>query len=347
MAAAAAAAAAWLWSGLWNERFWFPANFSWADLERQEPGVGEVYPLPRHVWAAFPGALVLFALRQLFERFIARPCAALLNIQNCEPRTAQPNAILEKVFTSITKCPDARRLEGLSKQLDWDVRKIQRWFRHRRNKDKPSIHVKFCESMWRLAFYICIFTYGLRILWLDFLIMFIHHLLSVTLISFSYMNNMVRVGSLILLVHDTSDGFLEVAKISNYAKYQRVCDATFVLFCVVFIVTRLGIYPFWLLNTTLFESKEILGPYPSWWLFNGLLLIMQVLHVIWSYFIIRIAYKALAQGKVSKDERSDVESSSEEEDVTSSSRKGVLSSSSNDTSRINGHITSGQWAEEE
>ncbi|XP_034963978.2 ceramide synthase 5 [Zootoca vivipara] len=395
MAAAAAAAAAWLWSGLWNERFWFPANVSWADLEREDPGTGAVYPRPRHVLAAFPVAVGLFALRQLFERFIARPCAALLNIQKCEPRRAQPNAILEKVFTSITKCPDARRLEGLSKQLDWDVRKIQRWFRHRRNQDKPSTHVKFCESMWRLTFYFSIFTYGLRILWLspwfwdtrqcwynypfqplssslyyyyivelafywslmfsqfidvqrkDFLIMFIHHLSAIILLSFSYMNNMVRVGSLVLLIHDASDGILEVAKLTNYAKYQRVCDATFVLFCVVFIVTRLGIYPFWLLNTTLFESKEIIGPYPSWWLFNGLLLILQVLNVIWSYFIIRIAYKALARGKVSKDERSDVESSSEEEDVTSSNRKGVLSSSSNDTSRINGHITSGQWAEEE
>lgn len=53
-----------------------------------------------------------------------------------------------------------------------------------------------------------------------------------------------------------------------------------------------------ILNTTMFESWEIIGPYPSWWLFNGLLLIIQVLHIIWSYFIIRIAYKAVARGKV-------------------------------------------------
>nr|1X2M_A Chain A, LAG1 longevity assurance homolog 6 [Mus musculus] len=52
--------------------------------------------------------------------------------------TAQPNAILEKVFTAITKHPDEKRLEGLSKQLDWDVRSIQRWFRQRRNQEKPS-----------------------------------------------------------------------------------------------------------------------------------------------------------------------------------------------------------------
>lgn len=53
-----------------------------------------------------------------------------------------------------------------------------------------------------------------------------------------------------------------------------------------------------ILNTTFFESWEMIGPYPSWWLFNGLLLILQVLHVIWSYLIVRIAFKALIRGKV-------------------------------------------------
>lgn len=55
---------------------------------------------------------------------------------------------------------------------------------------------------------------------------------------------------------------------------------------------------FRILNTTLFESWELIGPYPSWWLFNGLLVTLQILHIIWSYLIIRTAYKALVRGKV-------------------------------------------------
>lgn len=47
--------------------------------------------------------------------------------------------------------PDEKRLEGLSKQLDWDVRTIQRWFRQRRNQEKPSTLARFCESMWESA----------------------------------------------------------------------------------------------------------------------------------------------------------------------------------------------------
>lgn len=45
----------------------------------------------------------------------------------------------------------------------------------------------------------------------DFFIMFIHHLATISLISFSYVNNMVRVGSLVMCVHDASDFLLEVS----------------------------------------------------------------------------------------------------------------------------------------
>lgn len=39
----------------------------------------------------------------LWHRFIASPCARSLHIQPGVLRQAQPNAVLEKVFTSITK----------------------------------------------------------------------------------------------------------------------------------------------------------------------------------------------------------------------------------------------------
>nr|XP_054301549.1 ceramide synthase 5 isoform X4 [Pongo pygmaeus] len=384
MATAAQGPLSLLWGWLWSERFWLPENVSWADLEGPADGYG--YPHGRHILSVFPLAAGIFFVRLLFERFIAKPCALHIGIEDSGPYQAQPNAILEKVFISITKYPEKKRLEGLSKQLDWNVRKIQCWFRHRRNQDKPPTLTKFCESMWRFTFYLCIFCYGIRFLWSDFLIMFVHHLVTIGLISFSYINNMVRVGTLIMCLHDVSDFLLEAAKLANYAKYQRLCDTLFVIFSAVFMVTRLGIYPFWtsaashrisskvgsrlrvpdlvgfsglthllrnsphfmpkILNTTLFESWEIIGPYASWWLLNGLLLTLQVLHVIWSYLIARIALKALIRGKVSKDDRSDVESSSEEEDVTTCTKSPCDSSSSNGANRVNGHMGGSYWAEE-
>ncbi|XP_037107128.1 ceramide synthase 5 isoform X1 [Syngnathus acus] len=353
-----AALSAWFW----NEKFWLPHNVTWADLADRAPGVE--YPKARHLLAVLPLAAAMFAVRMLFERFVASPCARSFHIHPNVVQRAQPNAVLEKVFLSLTKNPDARRLDGLSKQLDWEVRKVQRWFRQRRNQDKPSTHVKFCESMWRLTFYACIFTYGFQFLWQtpwmwdtrhcwygyphqvltpplynyymtelafywslmfsqfidirrkDFLAMLVHHLATVLLISFSYANNMVRAGTLVMCLHDASDILLEAAKLANYAKYRRLCDLLFIVFGLTFLVTRLIIFPMRILNSSMFESWLIVGPFPSWWLFNVLLLVLQALHLIWFYLIAGIAVQGVLKGKLGNDVRSDVESSSEDESAT-------------------------------
>ena len=39
--------------------------------------------------------------------------------------------------------------------------------------------------------------------------------------------------------------------------------------------------------------------FPAYYIFNGLLSILLVLHVIWTYFIMKIAYNALSSSKVS------------------------------------------------
>ena len=49
----------------------------------------------------------------------------------------------------------------------------------------------------------------------DFLIMFVHHLATIGLITFSYINNMVRVGTLVLCLHDVSDFLLEVRPLND------------------------------------------------------------------------------------------------------------------------------------
>ncbi|KAJ0064760.1 hypothetical protein NL108_013004 [Boleophthalmus pectinirostris] len=353
---------------IWNERFWFPENVTWADLEHPAPGVD--YPQAGHLVCALPLAVAVFILRLLFERLVAKPCANILHIQTGVRRQVQPNALLEKAYHSKAS-PDHRHLEQLSKQLDWDLRRVQRWFRVRRDQDRPTTETKFCESMWRFTFYSGIFIYAIYYMWdspwiwntrhcwnnypfqpmiqsqyihyvaefafywslmfsqfidikrKDFLIMFIHHLATILLITFSYANNMLRAGALVMCVHDASDIFLEAAKLANYAKYQRLCDALFVLFTLVFFITRLVIFPFWIIRSVLFESWEILGPYQAWWLLNSLLLVLQVLHIFWFYLIIRIAVKSIFEGKVSKDNRSDVESSSEEEINSNCSKKSI------------------------
>ncbi|XP_032742386.1 ceramide synthase 5 isoform X3 [Rattus rattus] len=224
----------------------------------------------------------------------------------------------------------------------WDTR--QCWYNY---PYQPLSRELYYYYLTQLAFYwSLVFSQFIDVKRKDFLMMFMHHLIAVTLISFSYINNMVRVGAIILCLHDSADSLLEAAKLANYARQERLCNTLFVIFGAAFMVTRLGIFPLWILNTTLFESWEIIGPFPSWWLFNGLLLILQMLHVIWSYLIARTAFKALVRGKVSKDDRSDVESSSEEDETTHTNNLSG-SSSSNGANCMNGRMGGSHLAEEQ
>ncbi|XP_036277957.1 ceramide synthase 6 isoform X3 [Pipistrellus kuhlii] len=316
----------------WNERFWLPHNVTWADLKNTEEAN---FPQAEDLYLAFPLAFCIFMVRLVFERFVAKPCAIALNIQTSGPQAAQPNAILEKVFTAITKTPWL-----------WNTRHC--WYNYPYQPLTTDLHYYYILE---LSFYWSLmFSQFTDIKRKDFGIMFLHHLVSIFLITFSYVNNMARIGTLVLCLHDSADALLEAAKMANYAKFQKMCDLLFVMFAMVFITTRLGIFPLWVLNSTLFESWEIVGPYPSWWVFNLLLLLIQGLNCFWSYLIIKIACKAISRGKagkwnplhVSKDDRSDIESSSDEEDSKEISRKKPhAATTTNGTSGTNGYLLTG------
>ncbi|MEQ2253965.1 Ceramide synthase 2, partial [Ilyodon furcidens] len=79
----------------------------------------------------------------------------------------------------------------------------------------------------------------------DFKEQIVHHLATLVLLSFSWCANFIRIGTLVMLVHDASDVFLESAKLFNYAKWEKTSKGLFVVFAIVFMVTRLIIFPFW------------------------------------------------------------------------------------------------------
>ncbi|KAJ8371571.1 hypothetical protein AAFF_G00307190 [Aldrovandia affinis] len=147
----------------------------------------------------------------------------------------------------------------------------------------------------------------------DFKEQIIHHIATITLLGFSYCSNYVRIGTLVMLVHDSSDFLLESAKMFNYAGWRKTCDGLFVVFATAFLVTRLLVFPTKVIHTTLILSMEVFAPFFGYYFFNFLLLVLQALHIFWAWLILRMVYKFIFQGKVERDERSDEESGEEED----------------------------------
>ncbi|XP_059847484.1 ceramide synthase 4a isoform X2 [Hypanus sabinus] len=164
----------------------------------------------------------------------------------------------------------------------------------------------------------------------DFKEQIIHHIATIFLIGFSYCANYIRVGTLVMLVHDASDYIMECAKMFNYAGWRRTCDVLFVVFALVFLITRLVIFPNVVIYTTFYYSMEIFQPFFGYYFFNLLLMVLQVLHIFWAYLILRMAVKFVFVGKIEKDERSDVDESDETEEdgrmepKSSTNHNGVL-----------------------
>merc|ERR1711915_66236 len=155
----------------------------------------------------------------------------------------------------------------------------------------------------------------------DFWGMFIHHNATIALMMFSWTTHFIRIGTLVLIVHDCADPLLELAKLFRYAKYKKTCDAIFFLFSITWVVTRCGVFPVWILYSTLFDAVKFFDMFPAYYIFNGLLCTLQLLHIVWTYLLYKVIQKALSKGNID-DMRSDGESEDSSEEDEKLNKKG-------------------------
>lgn len=143
----------------------------------------------------------------------------------------------------------------------------------------------------------------------DFLQLFIHHIVTIILIGGSYIIAHFRYGAVIMFLHDTSDYWLESAKVANYAKTQRLCDVLFVIFAITFFLTRWVYFPFWVLKSFIVDNAKLSGPMQSYitfpYIFLYMCFVLVILHIYWGFMIANMVYKFTVVGKVEKDTRSD------------------------------------------
>jgi len=202
----------------------------------------------------------------------------------------------------------------------------------------PALHRYY---LYQLAFYVQ--SCFALVLWdtkrKDFLQYVIHHAVTIALILFSYGCAQHRIGATIMLVHDLADIFLSGSKTCNYIDLygnpKRTWPAHaknigFGMFTLVWLLTRNTAFPFYCIWPAIQHfSLPANGAWfykyqPTSYLFTfdaevmcvgahclhvhksliAFLCVLEVLHIVWLYMIIRMILRAMTSG-LNKDVRSD------------------------------------------
>ncbi|XP_018025074.1 ceramide synthase 5-like [Hyalella azteca] len=154
----------------------------------------------------------------------------------------------------------------------------------------------------------------------DFFIMVIHHL-AVFLIYFVNVSmNGMNLQSLSAFIHETADIPLALGKMLDYSGRKEFNTFCMVIFAVVWIITRLVLYPVMIIKP-IFAKYFTLGfrIWPGLYLGSALSLILLFLHCMWTVELVKAIKIKLSTDKVVADGRSSGEELSEEEKVTENS----------------------------
>lgn len=330
---------------LWNPDFWLPQNISWEEINKYTQFNGaHIVLVTCSIAIGFYVVRVLFekfianpigAYMRVPEKNIFVPNAILESYYLKNRIISESIAMMISKDTGLTvdfiqKWFSTRKdLNRPSKRqkfnetfwrfvfylfiwiLGYYILHDKPWFSDTNEcwRNYPKQHVDidiYYYYMIEMGFYVSLLaTQFFDIRRKDFWQMFLHHIVTLSLLLFSYVCNYMRIGSLVLLLHDTADSSLELAKLLNYANVKKLCDPIFGFFTLNWLVTRLYLYPTKILNSTTYEIHDHIDPFPSLTLFNILLYSLQVMHFIWFYMILRTIYKVFCLG-ISEDERSDI-----------------------------------------
>ncbi|XP_063693358.1 ceramide synthase 6-like [Bolinopsis microptera] len=145
----------------------------------------------------------------------------------------------------------------------------------------------------------------------DFWEMFLHHIATLALIGGSWFGGAYKVGAIVMATHDVSDVFLEAAKASIYVKKHFWSNLFFGCFTVTFFSSRLVMLPYKVIHCAIVEANAAIYNWPVHFLYGSFLITLQILHIYWFTFIIKLLIKiAGGSGDVNKDDRSEDETPS-------------------------------------
>uniref|UniRef100_A0A0R3RUV4 TLC domain-containing protein n=1 Tax=Elaeophora elaphi TaxID=1147741 RepID=A0A0R3RUV4_9BILA len=296
----------------WDEQYWLPRGFSWNDLKSNHT---VHYPDIWELTYAMKYSVLLLLLRFAVECFIFLPIGCLFgmikeplglrikaHMNFCKAGKGKFKRVAESAWRFLFYlCIWLYGLYVLSDQPQlYDVAECWRhWPQHPLTKSVWWYYV--IETSFYCSLIVSSLLFDVRRA--DFIQMTVHHVITILLLLLSFVMNMVRIGTLILFSHDMADVFLELGKLCRYAGWKTVLTCVFVAFMVVWIVTRLIYFPFFIIRSILFDAPVLIQADYRWEnirqppivprLFAVMLLSLLILHIYWTFIIMKIALKSV------------------------------------------------------
>jgi len=136
----------------------------------------------------------------------------------------------------------------------------------------------------------------------DYWPLLFHHVVTILLIYVSYNLGFYRIGLLVLVIHDTNDVFLEIGKSYVYRKNDFMIKLTFATMMISWVITRLTIFPFMIIKSTMYETLEFI-PWDIavrllYYEFNIALSFLLCLHIYWFGLMIRILIRLVTTKEI-------------------------------------------------
>jgi len=162
----------------------------------------------------------------------------------------------------------------------------------------PSTVLYFeMEVAWYISSLICLLiNRDLK----DFWAMLLHHLITPAEVFYSYDCGYAAIGLVIMFLHDTSDVCLHLAKTFHNERLRRLTDMMFVVFALVFFITRLVLLPMcpYAYFTHPGDHHSQCGDALA-----SMCSLLVGLHVYWFYLIIAMIVRFASVGEVEGDVR--------------------------------------------
>ena len=141
----------------------------------------------------------------------------------------------------------------------------------------------------------------------DFREMFIHHVITNLLVFGSSTFRLTRIGSIVFLLHDISDVPVDLSKLANFVKWKTATIVFFVTMILVWICTRLVLFPLVAVKSVLMDSHIVTIPYGGSikqvhhdavkFFMAGLLIAILALQFLWFGMMMKIGYVLVSKGE--------------------------------------------------